>query len=186
METIPEELRKLLTVELGKDGVLSVSGTIHAGSFELFVEETDKIKDYIEMVILNSPGGSVEDALAISKRIRENEWSTKVEKGALCASSCPIVFSGGVKREAEEGAAIGLHQIYSTGDDPRNNDEAISGTQSLTAEITRHLEKMGVDPAVWFYALETPPQNLYYLRPEELVKYKLVTETEKEAVSEAS
>ena len=35
---------------------------------------------------------------------------------------------------------------------------------------------MGVDPALWLHALETPPDRLYYLSPEELTTYKLVTE----------
>ena len=46
---------------------------------------------------------------------------------------------------------------------------------TLTAEITRHLETMGVDPALWLHALETPPSQLYYLTPEELQTYRLAT-----------
>jgi hypothetical protein len=34
---------------------------------------------------------------------------------------------------------------------------------------------MGVDPALWLHALDTPPQALYYLSPEELADYRLVT-----------
>ncbi len=34
---------------------------------------------------------------------------------------------------------------------------------------------MGIDPALWLHALDTPPQALYYFSPEELAKYRLVT-----------
>ena len=53
--------------------------------------------------------------------------------------------------------------------------EAMSDAQKTTAMITRHLTKMGVDPALWLHALETPPDRLYYLSPDELVTYRLVT-----------
>ena len=51
----------------------------------------------------------------------------------------------------------------------------MSDAQATTARISRHLAEMGVDPALWLHALDTPPQALYYFSPEELAKYRLVT-----------
>jgi hypothetical protein len=132
-------------------------------------------------VALNSPGGSVDDALAIGALIREQGLATSVAAGALCASSCPLVLSGGAERRAAEGAAVGVHQIYATvapGALPtglRAAGEAMSDAQKTTAVITRHLSAMGVDPALWLHALETPPDRLYYLTPEEMTALRLVT-----------
>ena len=53
--------------------------------------------------------------------------------------------------------------------------QAMSDAQATTARISRHLAEMGVDPALWLHALDTPPQALYYLSPEELADYRLVT-----------
>lgn len=53
--------------------------------------------------------------------------------------------------------------------------EAMSDAQQTTAAITRHLSTMGVDPALWLHALETPPDKLYYLSAEELTGLKLAT-----------
>jgi hypothetical protein len=36
---------------------------------------------------------------------------------------------------------------------------------------------MGVDPALWLHAMETPPGRLYYLTSEEQQRYRLVTAT---------
>lgn len=51
----------------------------------------------------------------------------------------------------------------------------MADAQATTARISRHLAEMGVDPALWLHALDTPPQALYYLSPKELEDYKLVT-----------
>lgn len=174
--TPAEVLNSPMTIELASDGVLQMTGFIDVGTAKIFNEKIEGITEYIKTIKLNSPGGSVFDALAISSKIREYEWTTKVSNGDLCASSCPIVFAGGKERIAGEEAGVGVHQFFSFGEDTRTAGEAISGTQSTTARITRHLETMGVDPQLWVHALETPPQQLYYFNQDELKKYKLVTQ----------
>ena len=83
---------------------------------------------------------------------------------------------------ASRQAAIGVHQVYATavaGAAPTGRaavGEAMADVQRTTAIITRYLETTGVDPAVWLHALETPPDRLYYLKSEELEKYRLATE----------
>ena len=51
----------------------------------------------------------------------------------------------------------------------------MSDAQVTTARISRHLSDMGVDPALWLHALDTPPRALYYLSGSELKTYRLVT-----------
>ena len=176
--TTPREtLNNPMTIELVSGGILRMTGFIDVGTSELFNKEIEGINEYIKVIELNSPGGSVFDALAISSKIREFGWTTKVSNGNLCASSCPLIFAGGEKRIAEKNAAIGVHQFFSLSEDKRSPSEAISGTQATTAKITRHLERMKVDPQLWVHALETPPQQLYYFTPKEMKDYKLATGT---------
>jgi hypothetical protein len=172
----PANLRKPLSVELGKGGVLEVSGTIQPGSSGTFAERIAEVGEYVKTVNLNSPGGSVSDALAMARLIREKGYATRVSGGNLCASSCPLVFSGGKERIADKGAAIGVHQVSLLGTaDPLGAGQAASSAQAATAEVTRHLTVMGVDPAMWLHALETPPQQLYYFDEAELLQYRLAT-----------
>lgn len=175
IDTPSETLNEPMSINLESGGILRMTGFIDVGTAALFEKKIEGISEYVKTVELNSPGGSVFDALAISSKIREFGWNTQVSKGALCASSCPIIFSGGAKRIAKEGSGIGVHQFFSFGEDTRSASEAISGTQSTTARITRHLEMMEVDPQLWVHALETPPQQLYYFSQDELKDYKLVT-----------
>ena len=165
-----------LTVALKGGGVLELVGTIDVGSYDRFASEVAARGEYIKVVALNSPGGSVNDAIAIGSLIREKGFATSVATGALCASSCPLVLASGSTRTVEPEAAVGVHQIYArvaTGALPtgaKAAGKAMSDAQKTTAVITRHLSAMGVDPALWLHAFETPPTRLYYLSPEEIAE----------------
>jgi hypothetical protein len=176
-----QKLREPLSVKLGSGGTLNVTGTIDVGSADRFKAEVENFREYIKVVALDSPGGSVNDALEMGRLIREAKFTTSVADGALCASSCPLVFAGGAERLATAKSAIGVHQIYANVEAEslpaglRAAGEAMSGAQKTTAAITRYLTESGVDPALWLHALETPPDRLYYLSAAELTQYKLAT-----------
>ncbi|MFQ6182726.1 hypothetical protein ACLMJV_12265 [Sinorhizobium meliloti] len=171
-----EVLRQPMRFDLRSGGVLLAEGTIDLGAGSRFAEEIEARGEYVRTVALNSPGGSVDDALAMSKLIREKKLDTKVASKALCASSCPIVFAGGVARVAEKDALIGVHQVFSGGEERPTPAQAMSFAQSTTARVARHLDTMGVGPGLWINALETPPDRLYYLTEKEMVDFHLTTE----------
>ncbi|MGE7370095.1 hypothetical protein ACQKKX_13670 [Neorhizobium sp. NPDC001467] len=170
-----EVLRKPITFNLATGGVLLAEGAIDPGAAERFRAEIEARGEYVKTVTLNSPGGSVEDAIAMSKLIRDRKLVTRVKERALCASSCPIVFAGGVMRIAEKDAVIGVHQVFNGSREKPSPEEAMSAAQSTTARIARHLEEMGIGAGVWLKALETPPDRLYYLTPKELADFRLTT-----------
>lgn len=172
----PDLLRAPLVVTLEAGGVLRLEGTIEPGAASRVAEEIAARGEYVETVALNSPGGSVDDALAIAALIRDNAYATEVADGALCASSCPLVFSGGVERRAGAGAAIGVHQAFAAGESLTGPAQAMSDAQTTTARVVRHLTDMGVSSDVWVHALETPPDRLYYFTAGELIDYDLATE----------
>ncbi|MEO5808079.1 hypothetical protein [Devosia sp.] len=170
-----------MTIALASGGILALTGTIDIGAADRFAAEVAAHGEYADTVGLDSPGGSVMDALAIGALIQEKGFATAVAAGSLCASSCPIIFAAGKQRLASDKAAIGVHQIYaaSISADPaqlaKTAGLAMSDAQSMTAQITRFLSSAGVDPALWLHALETPPDHLYYLTPKEMEALKLAT-----------
>lgn len=171
-----QALRNPLRFELKAGGVMSVEGSIDPGSAERFAAEMDARGEYVTTVSLNSPGGSLDDAMAMARLIRARSVAAEVADGALCASSCPLVLAGGVTRQVGEKAAVGLHQFYSGIDTTGLNPaQAMSDAQATAARISRYLSEMGVDPALWLHALDTPPRSLYYLSREEMQTYRLVT-----------
>lgn len=180
-----EVLRKQITFNLSPGGILLAEGAIDPGAAGRFAAEIEARGEYVKVVALNSPGGAVEDAIAMSKLIREKKLTTQVAAKALCASSCPIMFAGGVVRTAEKDAVIGVHQVFNGSRERPSPEEAMSAAQATTARIARHLDEMGVGAGVWLKALETPPDRLYYLTPKEMTEFKLTTAAVSPAASTA-
>lgn len=173
------KLREPMTIELLGGGRLEATGTITPGTAERFAAELDRRGDYVKTVVLSSPGGSVDDALAMGKLIRARKIDTRVEANGLCASSCPLAFAGGVNRMADKGASLGVHQVFAVGrvgSAPLPDAaEGMARAQRVSAECQRHLVAMGIDPRVWISAMETPPQEMFYFTPAELIELKLAT-----------
>lgn len=165
-----------MTFELVSGGRLMATGTITPGLSEAFAAEVGKRGDYIKTVVLNSPGGSVTDALAIGRLIRAKKFSTEVEAGKYCASSCPLVFAGGVERRAGDSATIGVHQIAAIASASRGppRDE-MDVAQRISARCQRYLGDMGINLQVWVHAMETPHDKLFIFKPDELKSLNIVT-----------
>jgi hypothetical protein len=144
--TDPDILKNAASFDLIGGGVLRVQGAIDPGAAARFETEIAARGEYVTTIVLNSPGGSVDDALRMSQIIRDNEFSTRVESGDLCASSCPLVMAGGVERSAGPEAVIGVHQVYGVSDGAVSSAEAMSRAQNVTARVSRHLAAMGHRP----------------------------------------
>lgn len=169
-------LAKPMTFELVGGGRLLASGTITPGVSEAFAAEIGKRGDYVKTVVLNSPGGSVSDALAMGRLIREKKLATEVEAGKLCASSCPLMFVGGQERRAGDKAAIGVHQVFAaSAPDPNAPRDEMSDAQRISARCQRYLGDMGINLQVWVHAMETPKDRLFVFKPDELKSLNIVT-----------
>jgi hypothetical protein len=81
-----------------------------------------------------------------------------------------------VTRSADKDAVVGVHQVFNGGIDRPSPDKAMSSVQATTARVARHLDEMGIGAGLWIHALETPPNQLYYLTPAEMAKYRLTTD----------
>jgi hypothetical protein len=169
-------LRKPMTFELVGGGKLMATGTITPGISEAFAAEIARRGDYVKTVVLNSPGGSVGDALAMGKLIREKKLATEVEAGKYCASSCPLVFFGGVERRAGDKASIGVHQVFAmSASDPMAPRDDMSDAQRISARCQRYLADMGINLDAWVHAMETPKDRLFIFKPDELKALNIVT-----------
>jgi hypothetical protein len=168
-------MAKPMTFELVGDGRLMATGTITPGVSEAFAAEVGKRGDYVKTVVLNSPGGSVTDALAMGRLIRERKFATEVESGKYCASSCPLVFAGGVERRAGDKAAIGVHQVAAISSASAVPRDEMDVAQRISARCQRYLGDMGISLQVWVHAMETPHDKLFIFKPGELKSLNIVT-----------
>ncbi len=175
VSTPAEELAQPMRFELQAGGLLVARGSIEPGTAQRLAEELETRGEYVKTVALDSPGGSLDDAMAMARDLRARKLDAEVADGALCASSCPLLLAGGAHRHAGPQSAVGVHQFYAAVPPDRPVAQVMADAQLTTARITRHLTEMGVDPALWLHALETPPRALRYLTGEEMKTYRLVT-----------
>jgi hypothetical protein len=166
---------KPMTFELVGGGRLMATGTITPGISEAFAAEIGKRGDYVKTVVLNSPGGSVADALAMGRLIREKNFATEIEAGKYCASSCPLVFAGGVERRVGDKAIVGVHQVAAIGPAGGLPRDEMNVAQNISARCQRYLADMGVNLQVWVHAMETPHDKLFVFKPDELKSLNLAT-----------
>ena len=164
---------------VGPNGEASAIGRIEFGTAEAlrtFLATPEAAG--VETLVMHSPGGSVADAIAMARDLRSQDIATRVPDDGYCASACPLVLAGGLTRRAGEGAWVGVHQVFAVSGSepglPSTVDRSIAEIQATTAECQSLLAEMGVDPALWIKAMQTPAASLYVLTPEELVAYRLV------------
>ncbi|TPL62820.1 hypothetical protein [Mesorhizobium sp. B2-3-15] len=123
---------------------ISADGTIDAGTPSLLKRTLKALKGRQLPVVVNSPGGNVDAALALGRMIRKNKldiavgvtvfsdcqpetkncgdnkgrsadyFGTAYDDGAMCNSACPLMFSGGVRRVVGDFGYLGVHQITTT------------------------------------------------------------------------
>ena len=167
------DLPNRLTLVPDGEGAWSLRGNIAAGDAERIIPALDR--DAPERIALNSPGGSVMDALEIGRALRAAGTTTVVEADAICLSACPYLLAGGEERSAAEGALVGVHQHYFGQSTVLPAFMAVEDVQRGQAEVMEYLVDMNVDPLLMRHALATPPGEIYLLVAEELRDYRLVT-----------
>lgn len=122
----------------------SAEGSIEAGTPALFKRTLKGLGGRKLPVVVDSPGGNVEAALALGRLLRKNKLDIAVGKtrftgcqpdakdckendgkgaryfgnahagGAICNSACPLMFAGGIRRVVGQWAFLGVHQITTT------------------------------------------------------------------------
>ncbi|MHA7869484.1 MAG: COG3904 family protein [Salipiger thiooxidans] len=173
--TLPD---RLALTETGAPGVWRLEGEIAEGDGGRVSELIDAADPAVEALVLQSPGGSVQDALALGRHLREAGIGTRMLRGEYCYSACPYLFAGGETRDVEEGASLGVHQHYFGENTILPAFVAVESIQRGQGEVMAYLEDMGIDPLVMKHALQTPSDEIYILLPEELERYNFVTPEE--------
>ena len=155
------------------DPALTITGQIASGDAGRFSEWLER-NALPELVFLNSPGGSVSDALAIGRRLRLGEATVQLTASDVCLSACPYILAGGAERVVDPEAWVGVHQHYFGENVALPAFMAVEDIQRGQGEVMAYLIEMGIDPAVMQPALLTPPDEIYLLTIEELETYGFI------------
>jgi hypothetical protein len=158
-----------------KDGDhLTMTGAISPGDAERFETFLDAEDTEFETVRLNSPGGSVSDALVIGQRLRQEGFNTAMEAGDICLSACPYILASGAARAVDPDAQVGVHQHFFDVNTVLPAFLAVEDIQRGQGAVMAYLNQMGVDPLIMQHALVTPPDEIYVLVQDELTEYRMI------------
>lgn len=165
--------RLTLTVVEGGQRVL-LEGGIVPGDAARIEKQLAELDPQPQGVILNSPGGSVQDALMLGRYLRKADLTTALRAGDICYSACPYLLAAGTDRTIPDDASVGVHQHYFGESTLLPAFVAVEDIQRGQGEVMIYLDEMGIDPLVMRHALVTPPDEIYVLLPEELARYRFV------------
>ncbi len=179
----PEQLEKDAMIFRFNEGKMLAFGTITPGTSGTFERALLGREKELKEIILHSPGGSVQDAIAMGRLIRKQKLNTRIVANGYCASSCPLVFASGIERVAHETSWIGVHQVYTPPTTFGSIQDGMDQAQRISALCQTALVDFGVDPALWIKAMETHKDSLYVLTPQEMDELKLATKVQKKKAS---
>lgn len=169
---IDPDMPSQLTLQTVGEGSVLIRGAITPGDGRRITAELQRLAP--NDVALDSPGGSVSDALEIGRVVRQLGIDTGIDAGAVCLSACPYIFVGGVTRVVSDEARFGVHQ-HSYGESTLLPAFlATQDIQSGQAEVLEHFDRMGIDLRIMGPALATPANEIYILSPDELTDWNVI------------
>ena len=175
---LPERMEEISftfsdTEEFGR--VVLISGPIQDGDSDRFEIALAGQVEPPRTVALHSPGGAIHEALRIGQIIRDAEMNTMSGPDAVCNSACPIMLFAGVERIISKDGWVGMHQAYLGEDTFLTSRDTAYTVQATQAKVMSFIAEMGVDPLVLSHAMATPPEDIYYLLPEQITDYEVAT-----------
>lgn len=159
------------------DDTLTLTGQIAPGDAGRLNEFIATNLRNFDRVRLNSPGGSVDDALNIGRQLRADGANTVMGATDICLSACPYILASGVTRTIHEDAQVGVHQHFFDANIALPAFIAVEDIQRGQGEVMAYLDEMGIDPRIMQHALVTPPDEIYVLLPAQLVEYDMATDS---------
>jgi hypothetical protein len=159
----------------GRPG-LAISGKIGPAAANWFRDRLDEAHLVAgDVVLLSSPGGSLDQAIIMGEIIRSRGLVTAVGiadapghiKPSYCASACVLVYAGGTIRYGLEGSALGVHRFVTTS----SSRDSVAETQRTAGIVLSYMTRMGVSSSVvsamsatsdvrWLGAREAATMNL--------------------------
>lgn len=145
------------TPPLGGVSGIYVQGEIVKGDAERFSQIAEQTQR--ALVILESPGGLISEAMSIGAEIRERGYATYVPPNSECYSACGVIWLSGVRRRMSESSVIGFHAVYVIeGDNPRE-------TGMGNAELGSFLTHLGLTKDAIRLVTVAGPNEMTILTP---------------------
>lgn len=158
-----------------------VDGFLDAGAAERLAAVVEQRRVARAVVVFNSPGGSLVEAMEIGRLLRHRGFQALVGRrpaddsapvAGVCYSACPFALAGGTSRALAEGSVVGVHRAANR--QPVPDETAFQ--QQVADDATAYLVAMGVSPGLLAIMLRAPHDTIRLLTPEEAAGLNLLTE----------
>lgn len=127
-------------------------------------------------VYLDSPGGSLGEALEMGRLLREHQITAAVDDGMVCVSACVFALAGAPERVLHVNGTLGIHRSRL----PREllahlaPGEAEAFYSKLHALVADYLEEMRMPIALFDAMQDIPAEDIRYLSIREAMEMGLV------------
>jgi hypothetical protein len=143
-------------VDAREPTAIRLSGTIgvnDALNFRRALQHASNAK----ILVLQSPGGSVQAALMIADDVYERKIATLVPRESQCMSACSLIFFAGFERHVH--GQLGVHQLTSS---------SVAGTQLAVSDIIDLLARFEVPAEALAIMFRTPSDSMHVFTGQEI------------------
>jgi hypothetical protein len=110
-------------------------------------------------IILDSPGGTVDDAIYIGEFVRSRNWDTLVQSNAICNSACTMIWLAGTGRSLGNRARLGFHSASSASSGAPNRVRSERGN----AKMAKFMAAMGIPQELIDFQPKADPCCINYV-----------------------
>ncbi|PTS86645.1 hypothetical protein DBR00_00880 [Pseudomonas sp. HMWF032] len=154
---------------LGRILVAKVSEDIVPGDYEALLKgiKANPGKFARKVVMLDSIGGSVSEAMRMGRLLRETGFDSLVPSTGMCQGSCVYLLAAGRNKTVR--GHVGIHRPYYSGSD---SVHSASGNLSRASQVA-YFRDMQVSLELLDAINRTEPPRMRVLSPSELARYRL-------------
>lgn len=155
---------------LGPVLLAKVSEDIAPGDYEALLKGIQRHpgKYAKKIVMLDSIGGSVAEAMRMGRLLRETGFDTLVPSTGLCQGSCVYLLAAGHRKSVR--GPVGIHRPYYTGSDSVHSASSAGAARSSQAA---YFKDMQIPLKLLDAIHSTEPRRMRVLTPSELTLYGL-------------
>lgn len=149
----------------GPDVLVLFEGTIERGDNDRFGEFLASLApdEKVVGIVLNSPGGSLNETEPLMFRVGRARWPALVPSGAVCASACTLLFAAAGRRLAGTAARIGVHNARLVGEAPY-----AGAAEAANAELVKLGVLLVIPAPIIDKMAATPASSIAWLTPADL------------------
>lgn len=164
------EVQPVQHTTVGRILAVKVSAEIAPGDYEALLKGLRQNPGTFakKIVVLDSIGGSVQEAIRMGRLLRETGFDALVPSNSVCQGTCVYLLAAG--RDKTVRGYVGLHRPYYPA-----GDSAFSALASSTARYSpsAYWREMNIPPSLAEDMSRIEPSKMRVLSPQELARYRL-------------